>query len=417
MSEPDHYEVLNVERTATAAEIKTAYRKLVRQVHPDQGGNAALFRVVQEAWNTLSDPEQRAAYDRKLAGGRPTDAPKPPRPDPEHSSPPPPQGPPTGTPDAERGQVWAVPRIGRFTVIAPVALAAWLMVAVAPFVYSTFSDGFDVANTIFVVAFVVVALPPHWQRRLPFRRWVSGCGALLAITLLVMTLPFAKVQLGTMSRAWIYVLVAGLLVVRILGSRWSKARELDRALGPDATYDSNVWGRPGEPLVDDGYTAPLASPDVLRHRQAAQLLEAVVLQLPAAKLIHGARVDGVPVDHLLLAGHRLAVISSVTWPPGNYSFDVYGSVLRNGQPFAGHDTALAGVVEAWRARSARGVEVRGYVVVLGNGPITVTAGQDITYLTASSAASELITWLQPDGNLIDRRVLNDILYRAPLDLG
>ena len=68
MSGADHYEVLNVERTASAAEIKTAYRKLVRQVHPDQGGNAALFRLVQEAWNTLSDPVKRASYDRLLAG-------------------------------------------------------------------------------------------------------------------------------------------------------------------------------------------------------------------------------------------------------------------------------------------------------------------------------------------------------------
>jgi len=50
----DHYEVLNVERTASTAEIKSAYRKLVRQVHPDQGGNAALFRLVQDAWNTLA---------------------------------------------------------------------------------------------------------------------------------------------------------------------------------------------------------------------------------------------------------------------------------------------------------------------------------------------------------------------------
>lgn len=62
----NHYEVLNVERTATTAEIKSAYRRLVRQVHPDQGGNAALFRMVQEAWTTLGDPAKRAAYDRTL---------------------------------------------------------------------------------------------------------------------------------------------------------------------------------------------------------------------------------------------------------------------------------------------------------------------------------------------------------------
>lgn len=67
MPETTLYEVLGVTPDAQVEQIKAAYRRMVRQVHPDTGGNAALFRLVNEAWETLSDENRRRAYDRKLA--------------------------------------------------------------------------------------------------------------------------------------------------------------------------------------------------------------------------------------------------------------------------------------------------------------------------------------------------------------
>jgi curved DNA-binding protein CbpA len=58
------YELLEVPPTATQEEIKAAYRQAIIQVHPDRGGNRALFRLVQEAYETLSDEERRSDYDR-----------------------------------------------------------------------------------------------------------------------------------------------------------------------------------------------------------------------------------------------------------------------------------------------------------------------------------------------------------------
>lgn len=59
----DFYSLLGVERTATEAEIKSAYRKLAMKHHPDRGGDTATFQKITEAYNTLSDAEKRAHYD------------------------------------------------------------------------------------------------------------------------------------------------------------------------------------------------------------------------------------------------------------------------------------------------------------------------------------------------------------------
>ena len=67
MAESSLYEILEVSPAATQAEIKSAYRRLAPQVHPDQGGSRALFRLVQEAYETLSDGAARSEYDGAAA--------------------------------------------------------------------------------------------------------------------------------------------------------------------------------------------------------------------------------------------------------------------------------------------------------------------------------------------------------------
>ena len=64
-----HYQVLRLPVTATDKEIKVAYRKAARRAHPDHGGDAAVFRQVTLAYETLIDPKRRAAYDRSYAHG------------------------------------------------------------------------------------------------------------------------------------------------------------------------------------------------------------------------------------------------------------------------------------------------------------------------------------------------------------
>ena len=61
------YEVLELNKNATDEDIRKAYKRLAKKHHPDKGGDPEKFMKLQTAFNTLSDPEQRRAYDESIS--------------------------------------------------------------------------------------------------------------------------------------------------------------------------------------------------------------------------------------------------------------------------------------------------------------------------------------------------------------
>jgi curved DNA-binding protein CbpA len=74
---PTYYELLGIPDGASDEEIRHAYRRLVKGAHPDRAGDTAQFRLLTQAYEVLSDPASRAAYDRSL---RPAPVAAPPAP-------------------------------------------------------------------------------------------------------------------------------------------------------------------------------------------------------------------------------------------------------------------------------------------------------------------------------------------------
>lgn len=59
----DPYKILEVEPSATQEDIKMAYKRASMKYHPDKGGNEDQFKLVQDAYNILSNESKRNYYD------------------------------------------------------------------------------------------------------------------------------------------------------------------------------------------------------------------------------------------------------------------------------------------------------------------------------------------------------------------
>jgi curved DNA-binding protein len=79
-AQPDHYATLGITRAATALEIRDAYRALAKRHHPDINGNSERARrqtqAINAAYEVLSEPTRRRAYDRELDNASRSTAPR-----------------------------------------------------------------------------------------------------------------------------------------------------------------------------------------------------------------------------------------------------------------------------------------------------------------------------------------------------
>jgi hypothetical protein len=355
-SDGDLYEVLGVARDAGQDEIKSAYRAAVKKFHPDAEGNSYFFRLVQQAYETLSDPALRADYDR--TGRQAPPAPAPSRPGAAR----------TDQRWAETGPVVpAIPpeEITWWARVDPAARISWRARFAATELLFVGVGGLWVALVVFGLAtstlaaaggygylvFGLVVAPTIWcLLGAVFGRKPTRAAVLWSIVIgvaLVLLTWFAERQ-HISHPATIFGYALGALIIPWLAARFAPYRKRQRI-----DWNANMWQ-----LRAGGQGS------VVRSESAAgltaDLLARYLTRIPAVRVFRDPGI-GPGVDHLVLCGRRMVLISSVAWPAGHYTVGRGGEVLLDGQPVLSGSLGIAEALRTARRRFRR-AQIRGVVV-------------------------------------------------------
>ncbi|MCI2422736.1 DnaJ domain-containing protein [Saccharopolyspora sp. K220] len=347
----DYYELLGVDRDATAAEIKSAYRSLARSMHPDVGGTAGTFRLLQEAYETLNDPVRRADYDNAAEPIRPKAAERRRRRDFGDD--------PTYVPKQPRLRLDDIP---------------W----------------WDAVDPNARIRYLPIIGPD----RAPTLALVGGWSLLLLAGLAV---ELTAVLMGV----WLSLLVASGVVIVLLLRRHIRAHRTDRS------FVAEYGGRRVFGLPDVQHERA--------QQLTAELCAKYLTRLPGVRVFHGLSwPDSVfeDVHHAVLCGRRLVLVESKSWLPGHYTADDEGTLWRNGHPFRGGATRLPEGVATFE-ELLPGVAVRGVVLIYPSraGDVTTVEqdGDPVSPMTPAQFVRDIGRWLSQDPATVDREVFSTVL--------
>lgn len=389
MGAVDYYELLGVGRTATAAEIKSAYRALAKVMHPDAGGTSGSFRLLREAYETLNDPARRAHYDR---GGTPeewdadfdededwvdendievtVEAPEPPR-----------RGARTRTRTYPRGSAYKPRTFGPDPEFTPTL----------PRLDPDHIPWWPEVDPVERVRLSPATGPGHGP----------AFGSLGAWLLLWALLPLLTGSLWLIG-LWLLVFAAVTALTLHLWRSQLAAARTDRAFTAEFGIRT-VFGRPG---AEEGDIA---------EQLTARLLGRYLTRLPGVRVFHGlAWPDSVfaDIDHAVLCGRRLVLIESKLWLPGHYTADDTGQLHRNGHAYRGGGTRLPESVEAFRELLPE-AEVRGVLVLYPNRAGEITTGDapevDAPPMSPEQFVDEIGQWLAAEPSTVDRELFRAVL--------
>lgn len=398
--EPDFYELLGVSRQADGQQIRAAYKRLARQLHPDAGGSAGMFRLVRQAFETLSDAGTRADYD---GGQRSTSR----------------QGQPEPGPDSADGGEDLVPemlswwadvdpeapvhvspafRSGRAVAIASAAGWGCLTGLLAVLWWSQTWPGW-------VLAFVVVAL---FSAAAAARFGWSALPAPTGWTTMLTVVVGFFAAYGSADGELLLAIGGGLWLVGFgvvpwLVSRWLRVRELDAALPAGDLERLRLFGRPAG-----------ATPDhEIASRLGAEQLS-LLCRIPAVRIAHtlcDPETDQLLADHAVICGDQVAVVACRAWPPGSYTLDTYGQLLRNGGPYPTTDLDLGAALTRLR-QLLPGLAVFGLLMVHpteGVVSVDVEAVEEWTTGCAPEVLDAIGAWLAQQPATVQRRPLLRLL--------
>ena len=355
----DYYELLGVRRSASVSEIRSAYRTLAKAMHPDTGGTAGAFRLLRDAYETLTDPERRADYDRGDDGDDGGDL-----------------APVAAPPAPRRPRPAAAPHTPTLPTVAPATIGWWDEVRGGRLVLVPEA----VPNRAVTVA--------------------AAAGWVLFLLVLVLIGPPAPVL-----TVGLLVLAGSGVAVWHLGRRHLAATAVDRAF--EAEFgERTVFGRPS------------TEPDEVGERLTADLLARYLTRIPGVRIFHGLaeEVGSVfaDIDHAVLCGGRLVLVESKVWLPGHYDVDAAGTLWRNGHRFRGGSAGLPDRIAAYRALFPD-LEVRGVLLLYPGraGELTVAdSAAEIVPMTPERFVREIGGWLATDPSTVDREAFRTLLRQV-----
>nr|WP_042198596.1 DnaJ domain-containing protein [Kibdelosporangium sp. MJ126-NF4]CEL23439.1 Chaperone protein DnaJ [Kibdelosporangium sp. MJ126-NF4]CTQ96819.1 Chaperone protein DnaJ [Kibdelosporangium sp. MJ126-NF4] len=355
MQHVDYYELLGVDENATANEIRSAYRALAKVMHPDAGGTAGTFRLLREAYETLSDPQLRAYYDSEDDEDEPAPAPV-------------------------RRVARKIVRDDPNYVPAQVEIPAETI----PWWHAVTSEKAVMSPPIKPEPPVLAAAIAAWTI------------LLLALTLVSPPAPLLVI--------WLLALIGSGAVLFRSARRHLDVRAANRAFL--ARFGVNqIFGAPG------------VGTDHRAERLTANLLATYLTRLPAARIFHGIAEPGsvfADVDHAVLCGRRLVLIESKMWLPGHYDIDEDGEVWRNDHPFRGGSIQLADQMTEFRALWPE-LEVRGVLLLYPSRPGDITtdyAGAVIPPMVPADFVREIGGWLAADPITVDKKAFTEVLAQV-----
>lgn len=400
---PNLYELLGVERDAEAKQIRSAFRKKARLVHPDVNpGMEQMYLMLQHAHDTLTDEKARAEYDRSIGGGargsqstgsEPAGA--SPTGSGVHSTPPPQQ---ESSPCAD---MWRLPEEAYEGPLPrplfDLARLPWLAdETIAPVTYIRTRTGLlrrilllfgALAGSFLLAVLLGGTMPALWIGVALISVWVlvrRGLTTLAKPVLLVIAgmvgaayldrSILRPVQVGDPGVDWLAAIGLAATAVCLSLPVWAARHLRDR---PHLVNISDVdgvfrWGEPGEGLLDAIST--FGDQNVRDGIEGERLTEAIIGsllgRLPGVRMINGLRFPGsrsADVDHAVICGNKVAFIDSKAWAPSSYTMtDRETVVSANGYTRTTHMwTATVRYLQMLRARrrTLGLIHVRGYTLV------------------------------------------------------
>ncbi|RJL24034.1 J domain-containing protein [Bailinhaonella thermotolerans] len=451
---PDYYEILGVPSDAPPGDIAKAYRRTAALVHPDKGGNAGMFRIVQVAYETLKDPAARAAYDRRRLSGAghredPAGASAPPgggaaggerragqdragapRGEPgQRPGGPGPAGPRAGGRGTRAGAGERSPRGGTRAASHPAWMRAHTPAAGGPQVRPAFGYQWRLlAGSLITDLACAAALAAAWPRQLPAallvtglialpafavavvfrrrRRWVLAVLAVCAAGPLIAAMCAASATIWTPAAAIIAVAGAGGL--GLAAAELRHARLLDAAV-PRDSLRFQVFNEAG---------AGLKAPADRRLAAAGAAVAEQLAMLPGTRIVHAVAVPSAAdtaeyVDHVIIRDSLAAAVVNWPGPSGRYTWSGKEPLRVDGEMFADGGAGLDAAVAGLKRLLPPGTDVRGFVAVhpQGRGIRTYDNGDLVERYAADAAAvrDAVGDWLAQARPVVNRRAFAALL--------